>query len=427
MPVGPPPRPEIGMAAPWLNLQAPAGVVDHGPPGPVGPAPGGPWANLQGPGGGMPPEGMGYGAGPPPLPDGAPDRMLWIDIEALLWWVKGDQLPPLLTTSPQSSLGVLGRPGTQVLFGGKDEVEGPRGGARFTLGGWIDECDTGVEATFLFLARRTADFRAGSTGDPLLARPIFNLAAGAEDSQLVAVAANPALPNLLPTSGVFVASYASDLWGLELSGIHNLVAACDRRVDLLGGVRFLSLDERLEIFEGTVISPGAVEGPGTVLQVRDGFRTGNQFYGPQAGLKAVWLSGCWSLAVTGKLSMGVVHETADVAGTTITTGTGAGTSVFNGGLLAQPADLGHYARDRFAVLPEVGLKAGYRLTPWLRATVGYDFLYLSDAVRQGEQINRLVDVRQLPPAPPVVGVPTFPFRSTDFWAQGFNFGLEFSF
>jgi hypothetical protein len=364
---------------------------------------------------------------PPLVPDCAPERCLWFDAEFLLWWVKGDPLPPLLTTSPQGSLGILGRPGTQVLFGGKDEDDGVRPGARFTLGAWLDECDTGVEATFLFLGRRAADFRAGSTGDPLLARPVFNLATGAEDSQLVAVAANPSLANLLPTSGVFAASYESSLWGLELNGLRNLSAGTGHRVDALGGVRFLTLDERLDVAEALLISPGAVEGPGTLLQIHDGFRTGNQFYGPQAGLRALWSCDRWSLLVQGKLSMGVVHQTADVEGTTVTTAAGGGTSVFSGGLLAQPSNLGHYARDNFAVLPEAGLTVGCRLTPWLRATFGYNFLYLSSAVRQGEQINRVVDVRQLPPAPPAPAQPTFPFRATDFWAQGLDFGLEFSF
>jgi Putative beta barrel porin-7 (BBP7) len=420
----PPPRPGIGPAAPWANVQAPWALPEDPAAGPVAP-PGGPWAKLPGPG--VLPEQGGAAACPPPLPDSAPDRWLRIEAEALLWWVKGDPVPPLLTTSPQGSLGVLGRPGTQVLFGGKDEADGERPGARFTAAVWLDECDTGVEATFFFLTRRSADYRAGSTGDPLLARPIVNLATGGEDAQLVAVAPNPAVPNLLPTSGQFAASYESSLWGLELNGVRNLSAGYGQRLDALGGVRFLTLGERLDVAESLVISPAAVEGPLTRIQVRDDFHTGNEFYGPQAGLRAVWLCQRWSFLVEGKLSLGLVHETADVQGNTATAGSGSGPAVFSGGLLAQPSNLGNYTRDRFAVLPEVGVKVGYRLAPWLRATVGYDFLYLSSAVRQGEQINRLVDARQLPPAPPAPSVPTFPFRSTDFWAQGLDFGLEFSF
>src|SRR5262245_8106792 len=50
-----------------------------------------------------------------------PPGCVWASAEYLLWWTKGDRLPPLLTTSPVgtplANAGVLGRPGTSVLFG----------------------------------------------------------------------------------------------------------------------------------------------------------------------------------------------------------------------------------------------------------------------------------------------------------------------
>ena len=46
---------------------------------------------------------------------------LWFRGEALLWWTRGGQTPPLLTTSPgstpQAQAGVLGQPNTTILFG----------------------------------------------------------------------------------------------------------------------------------------------------------------------------------------------------------------------------------------------------------------------------------------------------------------------
>src|SRR6056297_3074011 len=45
----------------------------------------------------------------------------WVTAESLLWFGKGRTMPALVTTSPagtpQVDAGVLGRPGTQVLFG----------------------------------------------------------------------------------------------------------------------------------------------------------------------------------------------------------------------------------------------------------------------------------------------------------------------
>ena len=46
---------------------------------------------------------------------------IWFQAEYLLWWIQGNPLPPLVTTSPegtpQSNAGVLGAAGTGILFG----------------------------------------------------------------------------------------------------------------------------------------------------------------------------------------------------------------------------------------------------------------------------------------------------------------------
>jgi hypothetical protein len=52
------------------------------------------------------------------------------------------------------------------------------------------------------------------------------------------------------------------------------------------------------------------------------------------------------------------------------------------------------------VVPEVGVKVGYQVTPHLRAQVGYDFLYWSDVVRPGSQIDPLINTNLIPPATP---------------------------
>ena len=83
------------------------------------------------------------------------------------------------------------------------------------------------------------------------------------------------------------------------------------------------------------------------------------------------------------------------------------------------------------MVPEVGVNVGYNFTPWLRGFLGYNFLYWSNVVRPGEQIDREINVRQIPgPNFPTGGSnttvarPTVPFKSTDFWAHGVNLGLE---
>jgi hypothetical protein len=66
----------------------------------------------------------------------------------------------------------------------------------------------------------------------------------------------------------------------------------------------------------------------------------------------------------------------------------------------------------------------------VRAMVGYNFLYWSSVVRASDQVNRIVNPTQVPSSQ-AFGVAVGPaqprsdLRSTDFWAQGLNFGLEF--
>src|SRR5580704_2583491 len=80
----------------------------------------------------------------------------WIAAEYLLWSTKGDKLPPLITTSPAgtpaASAGVLGAPGTSILFGNGTVGDGGRSGARLRGGYWFDpQHSAGIEAQFFAL------------------------------------------------------------------------------------------------------------------------------------------------------------------------------------------------------------------------------------------------------------------------------------
>ena len=59
------------------------------------------------------------GAAAVALPVGAPPRppRFYASGEYLLWWIKGDNVPPLATTSAPGDFGVLGAPSTTILFG----------------------------------------------------------------------------------------------------------------------------------------------------------------------------------------------------------------------------------------------------------------------------------------------------------------------
>jgi hypothetical protein len=349
------------------------------------------------------------------MPENGP--CIWFEGDTLLWWIKDSRLPPLVSTSPQTSLSVLGAPGTRVLFGGNTDNE-EREGGRFRLGVWLDgEQCCGIESSFFFLGQRSVDFQAASTGDPLLARPFFNGRTGTEDAEQVANLSVPSLPSLLPLTGRVSVSSTSRLWGLEGNGVRGL--CCDEldcgRLILLGGVRHLRLDEGLSVAEDLLVPPQAPEAAGMAFHVRDSFSTRNHFYGGQVGARGELCLDRLSLELLGKIALGVSQESVDIKGATQIAVPGAPVQNYSGGLLALPTNIGSRTRDRFAVVPECGVTVGYQLTRHLRATVGYTFLYWSDVVRPGSQASRVLNTTQLP-ANALQGpaLPVFHFEGTDF-------------
>jgi hypothetical protein len=354
-----------------------------------------------------------------------PEGRLWASAEYLLWWFEGSHIPPLVTTSPAGSTGIIGAPGTVVLFGGRSLEEEAHSGGRFTLGFWLNECQTlGVEANYLFLGSHSTEFTAGGSGLPgsqVIARPIVNGITGAETAELVnfpgAVAGN-----------IHVLSN-SRLEGAGITGLANICCACCYRLDFLAGFRYLELREGLGDEEFVAISPGVPTIGGSTLGVSDQFDTRNQFYGGQLGARAEYRWGRLFVNATGSVALGTDHETIDIHGATVITPAGGARMTVPGGILALPTNSGHFSRDRFAVVPEVGVNVGYQVTPHVRVFVGYGFLYLSNVVRPGNVIDRTVNLTQIPSnlGPGTLVGPARPalvLRDTEFWAQGVNFGLE---
>jgi hypothetical protein len=109
-----------------------------------------------------------------------------------------------------------------------------------------------------------------------------------------------------------------------------------------------------------------------------------------------------------------------------------GTVMVPGGVRALPTNIGHYAREEFAVVPETILQMGYQPVSSLRFFIGYNFLYMSNVLRPGGTIDTRVNAYQIPslvyynPALQAFH-PVFQFHSDTFWAQGINAGIELKF
>ncbi len=123
---------------------------------------------------------------PLPLDPPAPASRVWVDAEALLWWMKAANLPPLVTASPpgtpRDAIGVMVRPGTTILFGGSPVNGDLKHGGRITGGFWVNDNRTvGIEGYFFELAGQAQHFSGGSPGN--LGRPFLNTETGRPDAR----------------------------------------------------------------------------------------------------------------------------------------------------------------------------------------------------------------------------------------------------
>jgi hypothetical protein len=382
-----------------------------------------------------------------------PGNRWYVGAEYLLWWMKGDRTPPLVTAGDPfanpNGASIIGQPTTRILFGGHELETNGRSGIRLNAGYWFtDDHRLGIDFSGFLFPEDQKTFAATSRGAPQLGRPIIDQTPTVLNSAGQFVA-NPLFglnnvqlvsqPGVL--SGTVDVVRKSTFWGAEANLRRNFLCGEDYYLDGLLGYRMLGLDESLTINEALVTLgnrtitppnqlPIIVVPAGTSINVQDRFRTSNRFYGAQVGLDGEYRYGPWSLGGKVKLGMGSTQEVVDVSGftNTLTPPPTNRTTSSSGGLLTQQGtNIGHFHREMFSVIPEVGLTVGYQLTPRLRATLGYNLLYWSAVARPGEQIDPNVNRSFVPGAPGGMGVakPAFPFAGSDFWAQGLTVGLEY--
>jgi Putative beta barrel porin-7 (BBP7) len=345
----------------------------------------------------------------------------WVRADYLGWWLTGSRLPPLVTTSPpgtpRDQAGVLGAPGTEVLFGDETVNDDFRSGVRITVGGWLDNfCTTGFELRGLVLDRRSDPFAAGSPdGSAIVSRPFLDAATGRQNAELVS------FPGVL-AGAVFVADAESDkFWAFDALCRKNCCRDCTGYIDLLAGYRYLQFGDHVRVFEQ--LQPLAT--PGSRFNLVDEFNAANRFHGAVVGLAAGYTYGMVTVDARAGIALGETTRTVSINGATQIV-TPEGTTTAPGGLLALPTNIGVYRSSDWTVVSDFELTIGCWLTRCCRVMVGYSFLYWPGVARAGEQIDFAVNPSQLPPGT-LVGParPAFVLYRSDLWAHGFSIGAEF--
>jgi hypothetical protein len=354
----------------------------------------------------------------------------WLSAEYLLWWTKSPSLPPLVTTSLpvfspfDPSEGVLGVGSTRVVVDDGTFGNDLHNGGRFGVGYWFGtEQRWGVEGSGFFLGRNAATFTADGSTLPIIARP-FTIANNNQPFSEVIATPDP----LNPLIGSVAVDYDTALWGGEVNLRRFLDKTGCARLDLVSGFRFVQLNEQLRISEFSVRPADMATG-----FAMDEFRTENDFYGWQFGLVGEIRRGRWFATATGKVALGTMFQSSQISGQQSVILGGVPTSAV-GGLLALPgANIGTQTQNKFACVPEVGVNIGYHLGPRCRIFVGYNFLYLSNVLRPGDQIDPVLDVTRIPNfsrpefaafTPLAQPRPAPRLKDSDFFAQGLTFGLQ---
>ena len=352
----------------------------------------------------------------------AGDSRWSVSVEALFSWFKKSPTPvPLITDN------YLDAPGVNVLLGGGTADTNPNAGFRLT-GAYQVDSRMGIELGGFYLPSRSASRGVSSSGQPGsvdLMLPYYDVTIRQEN--VTEISYRP------DYSGTAQATLSNSLGGGELDLTWSMPPRDGWRLDLLGGFRFLQLRESYTI---TTSSPFIPPQPSDIWNTADAFDARNRFYGLQVGARAAYDRGPWVGSVAGKVALGAMQQRVSISGALETNDYNhyGEAQIFPGGYFALPSNSGEHTRSAFAVVPEVGVKLGYRLTPEATVYVGYSFLWASNVVRPGEQINRNINPTQTvswgndPPVKPVgEAQPTFSCVTPDFWAQTLAVGFAYRF
>lgn len=342
-----------------------------------------------------------------------------LSADYLYWWTRRQPIPVLATSAASSAFGFLGTPGTRVLLGPGGLDENGRSGFRIR-GGYAPPNGFGLDGGFFFLGSRTDTAMFDSTHNPTIARPLFALNLNQEFAELVS------FPGL--ATGALEVRQRSEFWGADVSVRRAVIRDANWRGDAYFGYRHLTLKEDISIRERLTAEAAAPQPVGTQVGIRDSFDTNNAFHGGQLGWVGSRRLGRFTLDTRASIALGVSRQELTVSGSQVVTQPGAEPMNSRGGILAVGPALGSFARDRFAVVPEASFGVGYFLTPSLRATLGYDFLYWSSVLRPGEQIDRTVDLSFVPNTTGFTATgqqrPLPNLKPSGYWAQGLHIGLE---
>jgi hypothetical protein len=437
-------------------------------------------APAPAPGSGGPAAGAGVLAAPQPgCGDGGCGRHSWFDcdeayrhyrlwgsLEYLLWDVKDQRVPPLasintvpLTLPSQGGVTTVTASflQTPILPGGLTLTDHERSGVRLTAGFWLDDDHTwGIYANYWELEQlRTTSAIATQTNNLDINTPFVTQTGttntttttqntstvtttgvgnqpitttttnGSTITTMVPVFSPVTLHGMLQAQAQ--ASGATNVWGAEINCITQSCYFGAVTFDLALGLRYIDLTENLLVHDRMVLratAPGLAAPITAGFDSIDAFATHNEVWAPQvaAGMEGEW--GPFWLRGQAKVGVGGVHQNISLFGT----GTDLATGAVTGGFLVPRSEAGAHTRDRYTSVSEVTLNLGYALTPNVRLFAGYNYMYVVNVLRPGDQVSVSAINTQVMLANQTTTLNVrqfdFKFSDRDIWLSGVNFGVD---
>jgi len=313
-------------------------------------------------------------------------------------------------------------------------------GATFGLSAWQAEVNPwvpgevlplmGIEAKFFFTQQRSLS--TAVEGAPGLFRPFFDLNDNTVSAVLVAA------PGV--AAGSLQATAKGSLWGGEANVLRNIYfetpgTVCS--VEVLGGFRYLHLDSNLDFGRNSLFSAGIPDTSafaflrGSRLIEQEAFLTHNNFYGAQVGAAGHLYLNRAVVTGTVKLALGSTTEEISITGNQQQISPDGTVTNRPGALLALPSNIGRNSQSRITFIPEVGLDVAFPVCDWLTFSLGFKALHWNRLVFAGDQIDRAIDITQVPNFPVPAGTvatglnrPAVFFNQSDLWLLATNVGVE---
>ena len=384
-----------------------------------------------------PPTGLGD-HGCSPLSDSSPATRAGVftgELEYVLW-----AFPRRVPGLPAEASDVLGASDTRILQTlHDDEIDRHiQSGARLTLGYWLTDSNVwtarneiptlGAEARFFFVGQQTR--RGTDSTSPVIERPFFDVN---DNTEAAVVIAAPGFG-----SGILSAVAKESIWGAELSAWKNCYynpLGTIFSVYAMGGLRFLGLDSDVEISSVSVINQdvgGAFASlAGSRIDAAESFTTHNHFYGAEVGVRFEFNTSLVIVDTDLRAAIGTTEEDLNINGFQFKSQNGT-TTTSVGDLFALPSNIGHHHKSQFSQVPEVDVKFKFPVGAYCTLTTGLSAMYWTHYLRASEQIDRAVDISQIPNFPAAMGatptglnLPGVAFRQSDLWLLGFSAGAEF--